>query len=181
MPTDSNCVCGVNLDRIDERLREKLSENRYRHTQNVLHMAVDMAGRFGEDEDKARIAALFHDYCKEGGAENNLLHGGLAADALRDEYGVEDTDILAAVRYHTTGRRGMSRLEMIVFLADTLEPGRTYEGVEELRKIALEDLEAGTLRVLQELGVYLKQTGYEMTTDSLEAIEWLENKKEREQ
>jgi putative nucleotidyltransferase with HDIG domain len=160
---------------LDERLREKLSEDRYRHTQNVLCMAVDMAERFGADADKTRLAALFHDYRKGDGAEDdNLLHGSMAADVLRDEYGVEDADVLNAVRYHTTGRRGMSRLEMIVFLADTLEPGRTYEGVDELRKLAFEDLEAGTLRVLKELGVYLKRNGCEMTADSLEAIDWLE-------
>jgi predicted HD superfamily hydrolase involved in NAD metabolism len=100
----------------------------------------------------------------------------LAADALRDEYGVEDEDVLNAVRYHTTGRAGMSRLEMIVFLADTLEPGRTYEEADELRALAFEDLETGMLRVLEALGVYLKENGFEMTKDSLEAIAWLRDR-----
>jgi putative nucleotidyltransferase with HDIG domain len=165
------------MDALDKCLKERMSDHRYEHTQNVLRMSLEMAKRFGEDEDKVRLAALFHDYCKDGEAEgNNLSHGGQAADILRDDYGVDDNDILNAVRYHTTGRRGMSRLEMIVFLADTLEPGRTYEGVDALRAFAFEDLEAGSLRVLIELGVYLEKNGFEMTTDSLEAIEWLKSR-----
>jgi HD superfamily phosphohydrolase YqeK len=158
-----------------------MSAHRYEHTQSVLRMALSMAKRFGENEDKTRLAALFHDYCKDSGAkDNNLLHGGQASDILREEYGVDDADVLNAVRYHTTGRKGMSRLEMIVFLADTLEPGRTYEGVEILRDLAFKDLETGVLRVLKELEVYLVKNGLAMTPDSVEAIEWLESRGKKE-
>ena len=57
-------------------------------------------------------------------------------------------DILSAIEYHTYGKRDMKLLEMIVYLADLIEPGRTFEGVDELRALALEDLQGALLKAL---------------------------------
>jgi HD superfamily phosphohydrolase YqeK len=137
-------------------------------------MALEMGRIYGEDPEKIRLAALFHDYCKDSSKENNALaHAGEAADILKNEYGVTDEDVLNAVRYHTTGRKDMSRLELIIFLADTLETGRTYAGADRLRSLAYTDLYACGLAVLTELKVYLDQNGFEMGRDGDEAIAWL--------
>ena len=168
-------IPALDLEAIRRKLKGLMSDKRYQHVENVVEYSINMARRWGEDPRKAEIAALFHDYAKDKDQENNdVLHGGLAADRIRAEYGIGDEDILNAVRYHTTGRRGMSRLELIIFLSDTLEPGRDYEGVRRLREIANEDLHAGALAVLRDLKQYLWRRQLAPSGDTLAAIEWLE-------
>ena len=166
----------LSIDELDDIVREKLKPSRYEHTKNVQELALEMASKYGVDVEKASIAALFHDYCKDSKLENNnLLHGGMASDIFENEFGMKDDDILNSIRYHTTGRAGMSPLELVVFLADTLEPGRTYSNVDELRELAFDNLYKGALEVLYELKIYLEKNGYNMSRDSDEAIAWLEN------
>jgi len=160
---------------IRRRVREALSQRRYQHVENVVKYSKELSDRWGADREKAEIAALLHDYAKNKRQENNdILHGGLAADAIRREFGIEDEDILNAVRYHTTGRRGMSKLELVIFLADTLEPGRDYQGVERLREEVDRDLYRGALIVLRELKGYLYKNNKNPVEDTIEAIAWLE-------
>ena len=156
-------------------VREKLGEKRFNHTKRVIDLAADMAERYGEDPYKTSIAALFHDYCKDpsGGIENDINHGSMAADAVKKEFGIIDEDILNAIRYHTTGRAGMSRLEKILFLADTVEPGRTYDSISRLRDTCLDDLENGVYTVLVELKAYLEKKGLAVSPDTEEAISWI--------
>jgi putative nucleotidyltransferase with HDIG domain len=165
----------IGIPEIDEIVRARLKPSRYGHTKGTLALALELAALYGEDEDNVAAAALFHDIAKDSTKpDNNLRHGPEAADIVRDEYGVTNEDVLNAIRYHTTGRAGMSRLELIIFLADTLEPGRTYEGVERLRSLVYEDLHKGALEVLRELNIYLQKNDFEPAKDSIEAIEWLE-------
>ncbi|MDR1067978.1 MAG: nicotinate (nicotinamide) nucleotide adenylyltransferase [Clostridiales Family XIII bacterium] len=156
-------------------VRAKEDAARWEHTKGVMRFAGELADRYGENRHKAELAALLHDYCKDssGGAENNLRHGALAAEAAKAEFGIDDADILNAIRYHTTGRAHMSRLETIVFIADTLAPGRNYAEVDELRKLAETDLNRCALAVLTELEKYVKKSGYKSSRDSREAIAWL--------
>ena len=76
-----------------------------------------------------------------------LIHGFAAAEIL-GRYGVRDKDIENAVRYHTTGRAGMSRLEKIVYLADLTEEGRHYPDVAEMRRWADRSLDGAMLYAL---------------------------------
>ncbi|MDR0519143.1 MAG: nicotinate-nucleotide adenylyltransferase [Clostridiales Family XIII bacterium] len=155
-------------------VRAAEKKSRWAHTKLVIGLASELAARNDESAHKAAVAALFHDLCKDGSKpENALAHAGEAADLMRSEYGIEDEDILNAVRYHTTGRAGMSKLEMIVFLADTLEPSRRYEGVARLRGKVYEDLHEGALMVLKSLNEFIIKEDKEPARDSLEAIEWL--------
>ena len=173
---DGGAADGPDFEEIRRLLRETLNERRYRHIENVVNYSKDMAEKWGADPEKAETAALLHDYKKNKKQENNdVLHGGLAADAIREEFGIEDEDILNAVRYHTTGRRGMSKLELIVFLADTLEPGREYPGVDRLRKETDKNLYRGALSVLRDLKGYLYKNSIDPVNDTIEAIEWLED------
>jgi predicted HD superfamily hydrolase involved in NAD metabolism len=162
-------------------VKKKLSPGRYEHTLSVLAMALELSSIYVGPkcaqseftwEEKIEIAALFHDFCKDSSKEGNALsHAGAAAELLQSDYGVMDEDILNAVRYHTTGRAGMSMLELIIFLADTLEPGRNYEGVERLRALAYKDLYVCAYETLHELN---GMEGFERVADGLEAEAWLE-------
>jgi predicted HD superfamily hydrolase involved in NAD metabolism len=165
----------ISTEQIAEVIRMAKPPRRYEHTMRVLDMAIDLARRCGADAEKARVAALFHDFCKDClKPGNDLSHAEEAAERMRFEYGIADEDILNAVRYHTTGRAGMSKLELVIFLADTLEPSRTYEDVDRLRGLVYEDLYAGALEVMKSLNAYLIKEGKAPAQDSLDAIDWLE-------
>ena len=153
-------------------VQEKLGKKRFDHTKRVMDLASEMAVTYGEDRYKAETAALLHDYCKDsaGGIENDLNHASMAAEVAKEEFGVTDEDILNAIRYHTTARAGMSKLEKILFLADTVEPGRTYDSIERLRQTSLDDLDSGVYLVLTELKIYLEKNGLTITEDTEAAI-----------
>jgi nicotinate-nucleotide adenylyltransferase len=166
--------------RVYLEVRRKEGERRFAHTKRVMDLAEQMARRFGEDPEKAVLASLLHDYEKDpaGGEENDLAHGMMAAEAAKNLFGVEDENVLNAVRWHTTGRAGMSRLELIVFLADTVEPGRTYDGTSRLRSHCLDDLERGAVQVLTELKKYLEKKGLRVSPDTEAAIADLKNRQQ---
>lgn len=137
-------------------LLNKLSKSRYEHTLGVCETAIALAKQFGEDEDKAYLAALLHDCAKYMSAKEQIeyannngiklseeellcppvIHAPLGAEIARIEYGVEDGDVLDAIRYHTVAKENMSVLEKIIYTADMIEPNRKFDGVEELRNLA---------------------------------------------
>ncbi|MDR1271746.1 MAG: nicotinate-nucleotide adenylyltransferase [Clostridiales Family XIII bacterium] len=158
----------------------RLPEKKFAHTKRVMDLAVEWAGKNGVDTHKAWTAALLHDIEKDKGqgVSNDLYHGRLAAATAKSELGVLDEDTLNAISWHTMGRGGMSRLEMIIFAADTVEPGRRYKGAERLRKLCEEDLTAGTLQVLIELRDYLERKGILPSDETLEAIAYLSKMRE---
>lgn len=157
--------------RIKRKLRSELKESRYIHTLGVAEESSSLAKRYGEDERKAYIAGLLHDCAKNFDREKtfalcekysvelddvlkkqpDLIHSFLGAAVARYEYGVEDEDILNAIRYHTTGRADMSSLEMIVYLADMIEPNRSfYEGLDKIRKLAYYDLKSAVAEAVSQ-------------------------------
>ena len=101
----------------------------------------------------------------------NLAHGKIAANVLADVYGMRDADLLHAVMYHTTGRKGMSRLEKILYLADAIEPGRDYPQVKQLRKVAEEDLDKACVLCMERSMEYVRSTGASVDQDTIEACE----------
>lgn len=140
-------------------IRPRMNEKRYIHTLGVCETAMELAKLYGEDVQKAEIAAILHDLAKFEDLEemrrvirtNNLgedlanwggeiMHGPVAAFRAKTELGIVDEDILNAMRYHTTGRETMSKLEQIIYVADMIEPNRKFDGVERLRELALTDL-----------------------------------------
>lgn len=114
------------------------------HCQRVSEKARELARRYGEEEERVALAALLHDVARARGTEELLaqaealglsvsqverampvlLHGPVAAELARRELGVSDEEVLAAVAWHSTGRKGMTPLEKVVFLADKLDPGK---------------------------------------------------------
>ena len=136
-------------------MKDRMPEKRYIHTIGVTDTAMALAERFGQNPKKAEVAAILHDSCKYADREwmkqmiieqqmdptlllyhHELWHGPVGAYVARQEFGVEDPDMLNAIRFHTTGRIGMSDLEKIVYIADMIEPNRKFPDVDKLREAA---------------------------------------------
>ncbi len=142
-------------------LKERLTERRYIHSLNVAESARELAEIYGGDPQKAYTVGLIHDCCKDMPAglqlsymlENNaelseieintpkLYHAMSGKIFCRKEFNISDYDMLNAVRYHTTGRAGMSLLEKIVFIADFISAERDYDGVAIMREKAKRSLD----------------------------------------
>lgn len=155
----------------------------------VADAAVYLAKKYDADEEAAYIAALLHDYVKDFSKEqtkaymsqNNLvideimsnvhqlLHGRIAAHIAKEQFNISNKDILNAIEYHTTGRKKMSKLEKIIYLADFIEPGRNYAGVEELRIAAEQDLDKAVLLALNNTIKYVISMGKLLHTNTIEA------------
>ncbi len=181
-------------NKIKEYIEHNLKPKRLKHTYSVAEEAVKLAEKYGEDTEKAELAALCHDmvrnaspellnsYIREFGLperlENNvnLSHGKVAAELLKREYGVEDEDVINAVAFHTTGRAGMSVLEKIIFLADAIEPGRDYPSVEELRKTAYINLDRACMDSLESSVRFVREKGEYLDPDTLDALNDLKEK-----
>ncbi len=150
----------MNLEVLREQARRQMPEKRWNHTLGVVDTAVKLAERYGGDPAKAELAALLHDYAKawpidrqeriirEQGLPPELLdydkelwHAHAGAWAVREEHGIRDEEVLDAIRYHTSGRERMTLLDKIVCLADYIEPGREFPGVDRIRRLAENSLE----------------------------------------
>ncbi len=153
-------------EQITAYIKKNLKERRLAHTFGVVEEAKKLAAAYGEDVEKAELGALFHDAFRETG---NLVHGGIAADAMKDIYGIQDEDLCNAVRFHTTGRAGMSLLEKIIYLADAIEPGRSYPGVEALRILAYQDLDSACIKALGNTIQYVAENDLDLDCNTLEA------------
>lgn len=132
----------MNISSIKESLKERLSEEKYIHSIGVAETAVELAQRFGADIEKAEIAGLLHDVAKCMGYQEYLkiikdqnldiseeelqskkaVHSPIGSFIAQSEFGIEDPEILSAIRWHTLGNENMTLLEKIVYLADKIEP-----------------------------------------------------------
>ncbi len=182
------------IENAEARARSRLSEGRYGHTMRVANTAADLARVHGLDEDRTRLSALIHDAARETGPEEflrlaqewelpvgeperqspKLLHGPVAAELARRELGVEDEEILEAVRAHTTGKPGMGPLALALYVADKIEPARDYPSVERLRRLAREDLHAAATESLRRAIAHNEERGKDVHPSSRDALEWLE-------
>ncbi len=153
---------------IVEKLARMLEPKRLQHSIEVKKSARELALIYKEDADSAALAGLLHDCakgfdddellqkCREyeieldwiSKCQKGLIHGPLGAKIARYEFGVEDSRILSAIEYHTYGRKGMTVLEKVIYLADLIEPGRSFPGVEDLRALAYKDLDGAMLKAL---------------------------------
>lgn len=154
-------------ERLLAQVRAQMHEKRYQHTLGVAQSARELALRYGADPDKAELAGYVHDYCKcwpipklhayllrydlpqdiiEG--EKELWHAFVGANVIQAEIDITDPEIIQAVRYHTTGRAGMSLLEKVVCVADYIEPGRAFPGVDLIRELTIMDLDVALAHAL---------------------------------
>lgn len=143
-------------------LADNVPPSRIKHILGVEQMAIDLANHYQIDKQKAAIAGLMHDLAKYfkpqkllemaqiagveidpvSAATPHLLHADVSAIVARDTFKVTDKDVLDAIANHTLGQPGMNELSCIVFLADTLEPGRgNTPELEHLRKVCYQNLD----------------------------------------
>jgi len=149
------------IEKIKAKLKNRLTSEAYEHSLRTADTAVNMAQAFGADKNKAYLAGILHDYAKsmrpdelivksrELGIEINpvekafpyLLHPKVGARLVKQELGIKDKEVLDAIVKHTIGSAFMTPLDKIIYVADMVEPGRPYPGLDALRKLSLVDLE----------------------------------------
>lgn len=168
-----------NLKKMQKKVKKYMDEDRYAHTLGVMYMCAALAMAHGEDLMSAQVAGLLHDCAKcmpndkklriceknkievsQAEAKNPfLLHAKLGAYLAKKKYGVEEEDLLNAIRYHTTGRADMSRLEKIVYIADYIEPLRSKaKNLSLVRETAFRDLDQTMYLILHDTLEYLDET-----------------------
>lgn len=152
-----------------------MSPERFLHSLGVRDTARGLALKYGADVEKASLAGLIHDYARD--MEDSLLlekarefgipvseverlapallHGPVGAGLVARELGIDDEEVLRAVASHTTGGPAMTLLEQIIYVADYIEPGRDFPGVDELREATWRDLDRGTLQAFEHTLYYL--------------------------
>lgn len=163
-------------------VRENLKPERVRHTAGVIIYALKKCGYYGLDKNKVLTAALLHDCAKYKSADDYpdftmpygvpapVGHQYLGAYIAEKVLGITDEEILNAIRYHTSGRPKMSDLEKLVFTADMLEKGRTFDGVDKLREQADKDFETGFKLALATSYKFVVNSGkpvYDLTKKAL--------------
>lgn len=165
---------------LEALLARQISGGRLAHTYRVRDTALVLAARYGTPADQVEVAALMHDYAKAmpgatllelarsrglivdpaEEAQPQLLHGPVAAALLAEQGLVTDPAVLDAIRYHTTGRSDMGLLEKVIWLADYIEPGRTFPEVAVIRQAAEQDLDKALLMALDTSITYVIQRGW---------------------
>ncbi len=180
-------------------IRALMGDYRFDHSVNVAAEAVELAKLYGEDEDKAYTAGILHDITKEIPKDEQLKiisDGGILLDDvqknapklwhsisgsvyIQTELGITDSDIINAVRYHTTGRANMSLLEKIIYIADYTAVGREYNGVEIMREKSRKSLEEAMIFSFQYTFNNLSSKEIAIHPDEIFAYNYIVLNKER--
>jgi len=164
----------MDVNKARELVKSILSTSRYDHTIRVADTAEQLAKKYDVSQEKAVLAAILHDYAKCFPTDElkrlityyqlpqqllqfnkELWHGPVGAMIVQDKYGVTDQEILNAIYYHTTARENMGKLEKIIFIADYIEPGRSFPGVEEVREKVQINLDLAIQMALRNTIIYL--------------------------
>lgn len=174
-------------------LKINLKESRLRHSLSVSKTAVLLAAKYDQNIEKARIAGLVHD-CAKNMTETqfikvatdheivlneiekrnpSILHGLVGSIIAKEKMGICDEDILMAIRYHTTGRKNMSILEKVIYIADYIEPLRQFSGVDELRCLIEIDLDSAVLKSFDNSINYIINQNGMLHTDTIDARNYL--------
>lgn len=171
----------------------RIGIKRFEHSVRVSEEAIKLAKHYKIDYEKARIAGLYHDCAKirdldlllKTAGEYELIishdmhyspqiiHAFLGAEIALKKYNIDDQEILDAMRYHTTGRKNMSMLEKIIYLADVIEPMRNFDGVEELRSIVYANIDDAMVKNLTDTIMLLAQKNNHIATLTFEARNYL--------
>lgn len=183
------------MEKIKEKLLRTIGESRFKHSLRVMNEAKKLAQIYGLDQEKAAIAGLLHDCARYEDKTQllkksqefdiildklytknfNLLHAPLGARVASESYNIDDKDILNAIKYHTTGRKDMSMLEKIVYMADYIEPKRDFEGIKEVRNLCYEekDLNKALIRSIDNTIRYIIEKNLIIHEDTIKARNFL--------
>jgi len=185
------------LEELEQAVIRLLKPNRVAHVLGCRDTAVALAKHWGADPVDAARAGLLHDVtkalggslqltlCREYGIilgdfskKNTKILHALTGSLVADRIFGENQAVVEAIRHHTTGKANMTLLEKIIYVADYMEPNRDFSGVEKLRELAFTDIDAALKLGLEMTVNLLRQQGREISTESQEALNWL-NRKER--
>lgn len=189
----------MSIEIFKEYLNNSIGSKRLKHSTRVMDTAIELARTYGVPVKKTRIASILHDCGRikgnisleeyfnrmniildsETSLNTNLHHAVLGRYIAYDLFCITDLDILNAIRYHTTGRVGMSILEKIVYLADAIEPKREYEGIDEIRIMAYRDIDEAMVMSIVNTCSYLNRCKIDIHQNTIDCLKWLENKDNR--
>lgn len=168
-----------------EKLKSYQTDELFAHSKAVVKRAVDfnVKHRMRQNFDHVFLSALLHDNAKQRPSLDGLsvpddavgtpvLHQFLGAEKAKRDFGIDNEDILSAIRYHTTARANMSTLEILIYTADSLSDDREYEPIPELREVAKRDFRAGFLQTLKYTYDKLTSNGKPVYPLTLEAYEY---------
>lgn len=188
------CLYGEQaLVQLDKYLKDNLTPQKYEHSYRVAEYAVSLAQIYGVDEKQVYLASLLHDITKCWGKKRQLAylskrrynlspqdqrapqiyHQITGALFASEKFGVRDKTILNAIQCHTTGREHMNMLDKILFLADSIEPARSYEGVENMRQIAKTDLDKAVLINFDRSITYIVSKSFYLHPQTVAARNWM--------
>ena len=176
-------------DLIKDKLIEDIGQDRFLHCLRVEETAIILGEKYNIDINKVKTAAILHDCAKFKEKKNllkmacefdiilddvqkinlELIHSPLGAKIAQKKYGVEDQEILDAIKYHTTGRKNMTMLDKIIYIADYIEVGRDFPGVDRVREMVMLDLDAGILLALENTIKYLMEKNMLIHVDTINA------------
>jgi len=182
----------MSFDFIIEYLKNNLSQRRFQHTIGVADTAKKLADIYSADREKAYFAGLLHDCCKECSLEemrniisrNNgiaddiaynspaILHGVAGAYLAKEKF-MADDEVFDAICYHTTGKPNMSLLTKIVYIADYIEPGRDFDGVETVRDMAYSNLDYAIIKSCSNVIIHTVNKGEIVHPDTVNARNYL--------
>lgn len=178
---------------IKKELLKQLDEKRYEHTIGVADTAACLAMRYGVDMQKAYVAGLLHDCAKNYDSKKRnrlcnkyqielteyeiknpaLIHAKLGTKVASEKYGIDDPEILSAIRYHTTGKKEMTVLEKIIYSADFIEPNRKMLDIlPGIRDIIFKDLDEAVYFILNSTVAHLENKEQCVDPASLEAYQY---------
>src|SRR5690625_1052393 len=169
-------------------VRNKLTSNRFDHTIRVYDEAVKLAKLFNAPIKQVELAAIFHDYCKNDSEEDlrqaiiddglpedllqfnkELWHGPVAAMKVKEEFQIKESAIIDAIYFHTSARANMGMVEKIIYVADYIEPKRNFPRLDEVRKLAVTDLNEAVFHTLRNTIIYLMKKNEKIFPDTFYA------------
>lgn len=176
-------------------IEPELTKKRFEHTLRVADTAIKLAETNNISKEEIETAALFHDYAKYRPLDemkkiiiNNdlskdlldfhseLWHGPVASILIEKEYGITNKLVRDAIYYHTTGRADMTKYDMILFVADYIEPARDIPGIQVIRETAETDLIRAAWMIAKNTVMYLMENNNTIYPDSFYAYNDLTRK-----
>ena len=164
---------GIYKSEFGNKILSLVKPKRLRHIANVAVRALNIARREGLPYENVYLSAILHDIAKyqvdnkeysifyENGVEIKVpypvAHAYLGKEIAEKEFGIKDSEILDAIKYHTSGRANMTKLEKLIYVADMLEEDRNYDGVNRLRELYYKDFEKCFIECIKGSYKLLKQ------------------------
>lgn len=185
----------MNIDEAIACVESQLEKKRFEHTLRVKEVAIELAKQNNVLKKDAELAAVFHDYAKNFSPSqlhrlilqsrlpkdllhyhHELWHGPVGSILIERDFGITNLSILEAIRFHTTGRASMSQLDIVIFVADYIEPGRQFPGVDEVRETAFQNLITAAWMILRNTIQYLVENRAKIYPDTFHAYNDLTNR-----